>query len=43
MSVLLLVPTMTFTRDSVVLVQLVAACRACLDFIEVFSAPFQPP
>ena len=43
MSVLLLVPTMTFTRDFVVLFQPVAVCRAYLDFIEVSCAPVQPP
>ena len=40
MSVLLLVPTMTFTRVVVVLVQTATTCQACLDFREVFYAHF---
>ena len=40
MSVLLLVPTMTFNRDVVVLVHPVVACRACLDFIQDFLLLF---
>ena len=43
MSLMLLVPTMNFTRDVVVLVNPVAACRACLDFIEVSFSHFQSP
>ena len=43
MSVFLLVPTMIFTRDVVVLLQPVAVCRACLYFIEVSCVPFHPP
>ena len=39
-SLLLLVPTMTFTRAVLVRVQPVAVCRSCLDFIEVYCAPF---
>ena len=38
MSVLLLVPTMTFTRAVVVLVQLIVAGQSCLDFIECFCS-----
>ena len=43
MSVLFMVLTMTFTRAFLLLVHPVVACRACLDFIEVFYAPFLPP
>ena len=39
-SVMLLVPTMTFTRVGVLLVHPDVACRACLDFIEVLCDPF---
>ena len=39
-SVLLLVPTMTFARVVVVLVHPSPACRTCLDFIEVFLVIF---
>ena len=40
MSVMLLVPTMTFTKDDVVLVHPDVACQECLDFIKVFCALF---